>query len=95
LAILVSPNRLEPTRLHHFLSRTPAHLPDMILCLLALQSNKIVPYWISPSTGKALASNRPVSRSPRARRPRHRNLVDVLRPLVRTSEPRNLSWHRC
>jgi hypothetical protein len=94
-AILVSPNRPEPTRLHHFLSLTPAHLPDMNLYLLALQSDEIVPYWISPSTGKAPTSNRPVSRSSRARRPRHCNLLDILRSLVRTSEPRNLSWHRC
>jgi hypothetical protein len=94
-AILVSPNCPEPTCLHHFLYLTPAHLPDMILCLLALQSNKIIPYWISPSAGKASASNRPVSRSLRARRPLHRNLLDVLHSLVRTSEPRNLSWHHC
>jgi hypothetical protein len=94
LVILVSSDCPGPTCVHHFLSLTPAHLSDMILCLLALQNDGIVLYWISPSTSRAPVSNLLVSRSPRTQRSRHRNFLEVLHPLVRTSGPRNLSRHR-
>jgi hypothetical protein len=56
----------------------------MIPCLLALQNDGIVLYWISPSAGKAPMSNRSVSRSPRTRISRHRARLGAPFLLVRS-----------